>query len=93
MPPPTTPRPLMSERKDSSAILCANRTHGCSGHGDCIDQHTCVCDEQYEGRRCDVWRSATKPDMRQLSMGLQSIQWINCTHARSGDTNSDIRQL
>lgn len=30
-----------------------NHTHACSGHGDCISNNTCDCDDTWDGEQCD----------------------------------------
>ena len=43
--------------------FCANRTDGCSGHGDCLQtlhNMTCKCDDGFVGRRCETAICALK---------------------------------
>jgi hypothetical protein len=69
---------------DASKLRCANRTHGCSGHGDCTASGSCACDLHYEGARCDVWRSSSGATTSLA--GLVNLKWHNCTH------DADMRQ-
>ena len=62
------------------ALTCSNRTHSCSGHGECTAKGACACDPFYEGAQCDVWRSAAVP------ASLRNLTWHNCTH------DSDMRR-
>ncbi len=37
--------------------FCTNRTHGCSGHGSCMQtlyNNTCICDKYYSGAHCEI---------------------------------------
>lgn len=66
---------------DAMPLHCANRTHGCSGHGKCEHGQRCACDNSYEGSHCDVWRSAG--GVATSLAGLVDLRWHNCTHDAS----------
>ena len=73
---------LGTGRGSGDPLLCAGRDD-CSGHGECDDLGTasCVCDPQYSGERCDIWRAPARPALLQLHPQLRGVQsWENCTH-------------
>ena len=70
--------PLDDDADGAALVMRCTDRFSCSGHGNCTASGSCACDKNYEGARCDVWRSS-HGSTTSLA-GLVDLKWHNCTH-------------